>query len=205
MVMQKITKTVLLLVALYITGCTSTPSAPIGPVSAASSASAEITTDIERFSDGEAYYAGLYNNFSYRATILNSAVRTELLRRQNEFYQWDREKFSIERDKSDHDLALETVVFLSFFTPDRKNDNLAEDKSIWRVYLEAGSHRYIGKVKKLKTNLSELQALYPYHSRWNTAYEVTFSIPANAIEGQASRLTITGPLGNKVVNFAAVH
>lgn len=161
--------------------------------------------DIERFSDGEAQYVGFYNNFLYRATILNSQVRAALLRKENDFYQWDREKFSSEREKSDRAAGLETTVFLSFFTPERRNDNLSDAKSIWRVYLDAGDRRYQGKVKKLRTPLAELIALYPYHTRWNTPYEITFPVPTAAVETQAMKLTITGPLGSKTVNFAAAR
>lgn len=180
-----------------LSGCSSAP--------IASTAAEEANDDITRYSDGEAYYAGLYNTFIYRATILNGPVRAELLRKLSDFYQWDREKLTAEREKSDREFSQETTVFLSFYTPDRRNDNLSEDKSIWRVYLDVGGRRYQGKIKKIRTSLAELASLYPYHTRWNTPYDVTFPLPASAVETQASQLTITGPLGNKVVNFPATR
>ncbi len=183
--------------------CSSTP--PLAEQAKNSPDVQAADTEIERFSDGDAQYVGFYNNFLYRATILNSNVRSALLRKQNEFYQWDRDKFSGEREKSDRNAGTETTIFLSFFTPERRNDNLSDAKSIWRVYLDAGDRRYQGKVKKLRTPLAELVALYPYHTRWNTAYEVTFPIPTPAIETQALKLTITGPLGVKTVSFAAAR
>lgn len=160
---------------------------------------------IEEFSDGDTQYSGFYNNFEYKATLLNSPVRAALLSRQNEYYQWDREKWLSEKEKSDKEATVETVVFLSFFTPERRNDNLADAKSIWRVYLDAGGRRYEGKVKKLRLLLAELQALYPYHTRWNTPYLVTFPVPTNAIEIQTSTLTVTGPLGSRTVEFPAAN
>lgn len=178
---------------LFAAGCASTPP-PSVP-----------TEEIDRYSDGEAYYAGLYNTFIYRATILNAPVRAVLLSKLNDFYQWDREKFSSEREKSEREFSQETVVFLSFYTPERRNDNLADDKAIWRVYLEVGGTRYQGKIKKVRTSFAELQALYPYHTRWNTPYEVRFQLPTSAVETQVSKLTVTGPLGNKVVNFPSVR
>lgn len=159
---------------------------------------------IDRFSDGEAAYAGFYNNFEYRATIHNSTVRSALLQKQNQHYQWDRERFLKERDKSDQEMASETTVFLSFYTPDRHNDNLVDaKKSIWKIYLDAGGRRYEGKAKKLRSLLAELQTLYPYHTRWNTPYVVTFPVPTNAIESQEAVVTVTGPLGTKSVKFSA--
>jgi hypothetical protein len=184
-------------------GCTSTP--PLAEQAKDSSEVQAADAEIDRFSDGDAQYVGFYNNFLYRATILNAQVRGALLRKQNEFYQWDRDKFSGERDKSDRNAGIETTVFLSFFTPERRNDNLSDVKSIWRVYLEAGDRRYQGKVKKLRTPLAEIIALYPYHTRWNTAYEITFPVPTPAIEAQALKLTITGPLGAKTVSFNAAR
>jgi len=160
---------------------------------------------IEKFSDGDTQYSGFYNNFEYKATLLNSTVRTALLARQNEYYQWDREKWLSAKEKSDNEAAVETVVFLSFFTPERRNDNLADAKSIWRVYLDVGGRRYEGKVKKLRLLLAELQALYPYHTRWNTPYLVTFPVPTNAVEIQTSTLTVTGPLGSRTVEFPPVN
>jgi len=183
--------------------CSSTP-----PLAEPAKNSPEIQAadaEIDRFSDGDAQYVGFYNNFLYRATILNSQVRGALLRKQAEFYQWDRDKLLGEREKSDRGAGIETTIFLSFFTPERRNDNLSDAKSIWRVYLEAGDRRYQGKVKKIRTPLAELIALYPYHTRWNTAYEISFPIPTLAIETQVLKLTITGPLGAKTVSFTAAR
>jgi hypothetical protein len=159
---------------------------------------------IERNSAGEANYAGFYNTFEYNATLLNYQVREALVTRETEYYQWDAAKTKLERDKARQEMASETAVFLSFFTPDRHNDNLADTKAIWRIFLDVGGSRYTGKAKKLRTLLAELQALYPYHTRWNTPYMVTFPVPVSAIESQPSKLTITGPLGTKSVEFKAL-
>lgn len=190
----------LMIVLIGLSGCSSAP-----VTNAPKDQNSDENDDIARYSDGEAYYAGLYNTFIYRATLLNAPVRAELLRKLSDFYQWDREKFTAEREKSDREYNQETTVFLSFYTPDRRNDNLSEDKSIWRIYLEVGGHRYLGKAKKLRTSLAELAALYPQHTRWNTPYEVTFPVPTSAVETQASQLTVTGPLGNKIAKFPAVR
>jgi hypothetical protein len=199
---------VLIFGALFISACTSpgektaentkvdTPAIGNAPLSDTS-----YEKQIDHYSDGEAEYSGFYNNFEYRATILNSIVRSTLLQKQNEYYQWDREKYLTEKDKSDKEMSTETTVFLSFFTPDRKNDNLTDQKAIWRVYLEAGGKRYQGKAKRVRTLLAELQALYPYHTRWNTAYNIAFPVSTSLIETQPATLTITGPLGSRTVKF----
>lgn len=160
---------------------------------------------INAYSDGEAEYVGFYNNFDFRATLLNGPIREALIDQQAGIFQWDPEKRSTEREKSFQEMASTTTVFMSFYTPERRNDNLGDPKSIWRVYLETGGRRYQGKVTRLRTPLPEVQALYPYHSRWNSAYSMEFPIPTTAIEGQGSALTVTGPLGSKTVNFSAVR
>jgi hypothetical protein len=162
-------------------------------------------SSIEAYSAGDTEYSGFYNNFEYKATLLNSAIRAALLDRQISIYQWDREKSQTAREKSNQEMSSETTVFISFFTPERRNDNLTDDKSIWKVYLEAGSRRYEGKPKKVRTLLAELQALYPYHSRWNTPYLVIFPVPTTAIESQDSSITVTGPLGSRTVQFKALR
>lgn len=160
---------------------------------------------IETFSEGDTKYSGFYNAFEYKATLLNSAVRSALVSRQADYYQWSREKRQTEEENSNRELASETTVFLSFFTPDRKNDNLSDLKSIWRIYLDVGGRRYQGTAKKQRSLLAELQALYPYHTRWNTAYLVSFPVPTLAIETQKAIFTITGPLGSRTIEFPPVN
>lgn len=158
---------------------------------------------IERYSAGDTEYSGLYNNFEFRATLLNAEVRDSLISRQASYFQWDRDKTMSEREKSRQESSTTTTVFVSFYTPDRHNDNLADVKSIWRIYLDAGGKRYAGKAKKIRLLLVEVQELYPYHTRWNSPYTVEFPVSTNAIETQRSSLTITGPLGTRTVEFSA--
>jgi hypothetical protein len=160
---------------------------------------------IERYSAGDSEYTGFNNAFEYKATILNSEVREAIIERQAKYYLWDREKMAIEREKAQSDLAKETQVHVSFFTPEKANDNLTDAKSIWRVYLDTGGRRYQGRVKRIRGVMAELQSLYPYHTRWTTPYEVAFPVPALAIETQSATLIITGPLGTRSVDFPPVR
>lgn len=159
---------------------------------------------IEKYSAGDSEYAGFYNNFEYKGTILNTEIRNALLEKQGQYYQWDRTKAVFEREKSDREKVAETRVFLTFFTPDRRNDNLSDVRSIWRVYLDVNGQRYAGKVERVRTLLAELQALYPYHTRWNTPYVVIFPVSTSTVENQPMTFTITGPLGTRSVQFPAL-
>lgn len=156
---------------------------------------------IDKNSDGQSEYNGFHNNFEFRGTLLNSAVNEGMIKRQGDYYQWEEEKLATEREKAIQEMSSTTKVHVSFFTPERKNDNLTGMKSIWRVFLDAGGQRYIGTVKKDKRLLAELQVLYPYHTRWTTPYTFEFPVPTSVIEGQNSTLTVTGPLGTRTIKF----
>lgn len=158
---------------------------------------------IEHFSEGDADYESFYNQFAYRATIINAPVREATLLKEAEYFKWDPEQLATERTKAADKMEKTTEVFLSFFTPERRNDNLTDSKSIWRIYLDVGGKRYQGKAKKTKKQFAELQALFPYHTRWNSPYVIEFALPTSLIEGLPSKLTVTGPLGAKEVDFAS--
>lgn len=157
---------------------------------------------IEANSSGDSEFAGLYNTFELKATILNSPVREALVQRQAEYYQWDTAQVSTEREKATQENSAEAAIFISFSTPERRNDNLADKKSIWRIFLDVGGRRYVGQAKKDRRLIAELQALFPFHTRWNTPYLLSFPVGMSAIENQTMKLTVTGPLGSRVLEFS---
>lgn len=159
---------------------------------------------IERYSPGNVEYAGLYNNFEFKATLLNSNIREAIVWKQGQYYQWNEAQKNEAREKSNQEMSSQTKIFLAFFTPNPKNDNLDSDKTIWRIYLDAGGRRYEGKAVRVRLLLAEMQALYPYMTRWATPYMLTFDVPTAAIEKGKSSLTITGPLGDRTVDFDAL-
>ncbi|MBK7891607.1 MAG: hypothetical protein IPJ84_12455 [Bdellovibrionales bacterium] len=207
-----IRNTPLILIALIVTiaGCASSPTENSQRVAASPLEAERVETiavpadhaqAIEKSSSGDSEFSGLYNTFELKATMLNSTVRESILKRQSEYYLWEPSQLANEREKATQELSSETGVFLSFSTPERKNDNLADSKTIWRIYLEAGGRRYVGKAKRDRRLIAELQSLFPYHTRWNSPYTITFPVAASALEGQAIRLTVTGPLGTRVLEF----
>lgn len=159
---------------------------------------------IERYSAGDTEYAGLYNNFQYKATLLNSNIREAINWKQGHYFAWNESQKAVAREKSNQEMSSQTKIFMQFFTPSSKNDNLADSKTIWRVYLDAGGRRYEGKVTRIRLLLAEIQALYPYATRWPTPYELTFDVPTASIEKQDSTLTVTGPLGARTITFKAL-
>jgi len=161
------------------------------------------TTSINAYSDGDNQYEGAYNNFTYRATIMNNPIQQTYIQKKGEVYLWDEGKKQSELGAIQAGNGEKTQVFLSFFTPNRWDDNLGTKKSIWTVYLETSQGRYEGKVTRIRTSLTELAVLYPYHNRFSTPYSVEFPVAVNNIENEETKLTITGPLGVKTVKFPA--
>lgn len=157
---------------------------------------------IESNSAGDKQFSGLYHNFEFRATMLNHEITKTVHNRMEQMYAWD-EQESVKRlnEKTDK-LKKNSRMWLSFFTAERKNDNLATQKSIWKIYLIAGSQRYEGKAMKANINLSEALELYPYHTRWATPYYVEFPVATEDIENENLKLLITGPLGRREVSFS---
>ena len=159
---------------------------------------------IEQYSAGDQEYSGLYNNFEFKATLTNAPIRDALIDRQADYYRWDDARRSLERAKKIEAARTQTHVYLSFFTPTIKNDNLDDVKKIWEIYLTVGGQRYTGTAKRNKMNRAELLALYPYSNAWGTNYDVSFPVSVSTIETQSSEMTITGPLGSRSIIFPAI-
>ena len=156
---------------------------------------------IESNSAGDKQFSGLYDNFEFRSTVLTQDISKSIHDRMDKFYDWSDQESQEKWQQTADDMQTKTKLWLSFFTPDRKNDNLANKVSIWKVYLVADGTRYEGRATKANNNFEEAKALFPYHSRWATAYYVDFPVPTAQIEGSDVKLVITGPLGRREVKF----
>jgi hypothetical protein len=156
---------------------------------------------LEASSAGDKQFSGLYDNFEFRATLLRRPVAETLHRRLTQIYAWDQETAEQKRAESEQEMTDKSLVWLSFFTPSGKDDNLDKKNAIWKTYLVVDGQRYEGIAKKSKQSLSEAQELFPYHTRWATAYTLEFPIPTERLTGRRVELVITGPLGRRQVIF----
>lgn len=156
---------------------------------------------IEKFSAGDKQFAGLYHQFEYRTTLLNRDVSKTIHERLEKYYAWDEQESAEKLRERMSELDNKTIFWMSFFTPERKNDNLANKVSIWKIYLKVGNSRYEGQVKKANKNFSEAKGLFPYHSRWATPYYVEFPVPTEQVTDQKLTMIVTGPLGRREVTF----
>jgi hypothetical protein len=161
----------------------------------------EYFNTIEEHSDSTEKYSGLYNLLNIEATILNSKVLDAQTDQLTRLYLWDDKKTLEERAKVNERTSKETEVFMAFFTPDRKNDDAAKPKTVWRVFLDVDGRRFEGKVTKIKLQMSQLIALYPYHNRFYSPYQVTFPVPVKSIENSNIQMTVTGAVGSATLKF----
>lgn len=189
----------LLLLSLVLTACASYEVTPSGHTV---KTTGEYIPVIEKNSDKIRRYSGFYNTLDMEATLIRSEVAQAQLEQSALLYQWDENKFAEEKKKFEARLSKESEVFLSFYTPERKNDTLYKPDSIWKLFLDVDGKRYEGKATKIKLPLIEIEGLYPYHNRFYTPYSVVFPVPMRSIEGKPVKLTVTGAVGSAVLNFS---
>lgn len=155
---------------------------------------------IRENSAGDGQFAGIYKNFEFHSTLFTRDVSLAVHKRLKQYYDWSEEEAFQKLSKRTEEMSSKTKIWLSFYTPSGKDDNLSNKNSIWKIYLINQSHRYEGRAYPANANLSASKALMPYHSRWTTAYYVDFPIPTDQLSGPV-KLIITGPLGRREVTF----
>jgi hypothetical protein len=157
---------------------------------------------IKRNSRQQQVYSGLYNSIDMTAAAINTEVSEAQVDQMARVFIWDEAKYTQEKATADGKLRKEAEFFVSFFTPERKHDDLNKNKTLWKIFLDIDGKRYEAKTTKIKLLTEELQSLYPFHNRFSTPYSIVFPIPMKNIEGANNiKLTITGPVGTSTVDF----
>lgn len=169
------------------------------------STQAEAEKVIDKYSDRIESFNGFYNTLQASATLQNSVVDVAVLDQKARLFQWDQGKFDAQKLESTEKLGKETGIFLSFFTPDKKHDDLNKTPSLWKIFLDVNGRRYEGKATKIKLQTVELQSIYSYHTRFSTPYQLIFPISVRLIENYPSKLTLTGPVGSATLNFNSLE
>lgn len=161
----------------------------------------QYTEIIEKQMIHDQAYDGLYNTIDMKAVPLTSKVSLAQVDQTARQYLWDETKYNEERNKAQQQLDKESQIFVSFFTPEKKHDDLAKNKTLWKIFIDVDGHRYEGKASKIKLLESEIKGLYSFHNKFSTPYQITFPVAMKNIEGKAIRLTLTGPVGSSSVVF----
>lgn len=156
---------------------------------------------IEKHSDSVRLYSGFYNILDMEATLITSSVAEAQISQSTMLYQWDEPRIKEEKEKFENRLSREAEMFLSFYVPERKQDDLFRPNTIWRIFLDVDGKRYQGKASRIKLQLVEIEGLYPYHNRFYSPYSVIFPVSMRSIEGKPMKVTVTGAVGSGVLEF----
>ena len=192
----------ILILALLLSACATRETTSTGVQIATQSESEKI---IDRYSDRIESYNGLYNTLQASATLHNTPVSVALLDQKARLFQWDQGQFEAQKLADQEKLGKETEIFLSFFTPEKKHDDLNKSPSLWKMFLDVNGRRYEGKAIKMKLQTVEVHSLYSYHNRFSTPYQVIFPISVRLVENYNSKLTLTGPVGSATLNFSPIE
>lgn len=160
---------------------------------------------VDEFSDRNQVFSGLVNTIDLHGTLINSKVSISQLRYKAKIYFWEKEQYDQESKKVDADLKKQVQVFVSFYTPERRHNELIKSKDLWKIFLDVNGKRYESlKPLKVKQLVSEIQGMYHYHTRFSTPYLLTFPVSSYEIEKFPSKLTVTGPVASASIDFPAL-
>lgn len=149
---------------------------------------------------GDKVYDGFMNVLDLSATLLTSQVLSAQAEQNARMYQWTTEQLVSEKQKS-LGQNQQTEIFLSFFVPERKHDDLQKANSKWKIFLDVAGRRVEGRATRIKALLAELHSLYPDHTRWHSAYRLSFPVPRALVETNGASLTLTGPVASTKLEF----
>lgn len=187
-----------LLSALVLSACAST-TVNRGGVTVMSEDAYEAT--VEKWSDHVEDYNGLNNTVTIMATVLNPEVVLAQVDQNARLFQWDQVNYDNEKKKAENAMTTKTEAFVSFYSPERKWDDLYKSKTLWKVFLDVNGQRYEGTVSKIKLLPREIQKLYHYHTAFATPYMISFPVAATTVGAGPARLVFTGAVGSVTLNF----
>ncbi|MFN7903656.1 MAG: hypothetical protein ACK5P5_00580 [Pseudobdellovibrionaceae bacterium] len=167
--------------------------------------SSEYMNIIDEYSDRKQVFSGLQNTIDLNGTLINSKVAFAQLGYKAKVYFWEKEKYDIEYKKVDGELKKQVQVFLSFYTPERRHNELIKSKDLWKIFLDVNGKRYEAqKPVKIKQLISEIRSMYHYHTQFSTPYMLTFELNTYEVENFPSKLTVTGPVASASIDFPAL-
>jgi hypothetical protein len=146
-------------------------------------------------------YDGFYNKLTVRATWLDSQLSDYSLSHRARLAQWNEAIYKEERAKKVNKNAEITEFFVSIYTPERRNSDLASSKNLWKIFLDVNGQRYEGKATKVKMLITEIQVMYPQHNQWSTPYIISFPVATSIVENKPATLIFTGAVGSAQLNF----
>lgn len=187
---------------LLFASCSSTPTTENNSANTPSFSEDSYESQLDLHTIHDQQYSGLVNTLDVYITYHGPKMTEAILQKNALVFQWDSEKMNSVKLASDKELQKETQFFVSFYTPERKQDDFLKSKTLWTFFMDVEGKRYEGKVSKVKLLTSEIQAIYPHHSRFASAYQLSFPIAANSLINKKVKLTLTGTVGTIKAEFS---
>jgi predicted phosphoadenosine phosphosulfate sulfurtransferase len=162
---------------------------------------AEYYAHLDKVCVKDEVYEGLRNAFHYVVCPLDPQVLNYQLELNRIYFLWDDATYNEKRRELDKNKSKETQVFLSFYTPDVKLDDLSAKNSNWRSFIDSNGKRYLASIQKMKNRFEDLRVLYPAHSPWSTGYTLTFPVALDQVDFTQADFTLTGRVGYSKKSF----
>ncbi len=156
---------------------------------------------VEQRSAKQIVYDGMINVLDASATLMSADLTFAQIDHNARIFQYNESQYQNEKGTAKNNLGQQTEIFLSFFVPDKKFDDLAKRSTRWKIFLDVAGQRYEPKVIKIKTQFAEILSLYPNHTRWGTPYRLIFPVPTSISEAGKAVLTLTSPLASTTMEF----
>jgi hypothetical protein len=161
----------------------------------------EYFSKIEKSTRKQQIYDGFQQILEIQGTLLKTDVALAYVDHQARMFQWTPENYNTEKEKKSGELKKQTELFVSFFVPERKHDDLHKTKTLWKIFLDVNGKRYEGKATKIKAVLAEVMASYPHHNRWSTPYKIIFPAPVSEVDTHEAKITFTGPVSSVTLTY----
>lgn len=189
---------VLFTLTLNLVSCSTAPLLPAGIPSMSDSQYETLVTSKTKRAE---VYSGFYNKVTVSATLVDHEMALGMLTQKAKVSQWDLKTYEEQKKSLLNEINQKTQFFVSFFTPERRYDNLNSSQPSWTIYLDVNGQRYVGTASKIKAFLNDLVLVYPEHNQWSTPYKVEFTIPSQQVEGKKMTFIITGTEGTVSLDF----
>ncbi len=157
---------------------------------------------------GQATRRGIiYDQFQHRATItatyLSPSVREARAARLSQWQGWTQQELTDRLNQETLEAAKYDDFLVSFFTENRRANDLDAPQSVWRIALrlDTGDELLTHDAKAIDGNAT-VANLFPYVSVFDTVYRVRFNrAPGASLGTRRFTLEVASALGKMELNF----
>jgi hypothetical protein len=155
--------------------------------------------------DASSRRVSLYDGFVHRAnasaTWFSPRVREAGVRRQAEWERKNQAEIEEAVVTARADALLGEEFLVSFYTAEKRANDLDASRSIWHLELDDGETRVPAfEIIGFPTDAT-IRQLFPYVDPFEVVYRVRFRWTGAPLDGRPFKLLISGGLGSLVLDF----